>query len=78
MTLKEAIEAAGYTPRSYSGRAMYGRQCLGTTVPNVAQAIIDIGAQGVKFNAPRQDNMGLDYIIYWPDVPWTKDDEAHD
>jgi hypothetical protein len=31
--LCEAIEEAGYSPRSYSGRAMYGRDCVGVEVP---------------------------------------------
>jgi hypothetical protein len=30
--LCELIEDAGYTPRSYSGRGMYGRYCLGVVI----------------------------------------------
>lgn len=71
MNLKQAIEAAGYKPRSYSGRAMYGRTCLGVTVPEPMKAVLDIAAQGVKVPPPRQDNMGLDYVIYWPNIPWS-------
>lgn len=74
LTIREAIEAAGYTPRSYSGRAMYGRTCLGVVVPNPMKAVLDIAAQGVKVPPPKQDSMGLDFIIYWPDIPWSKEE----
>jgi hypothetical protein len=30
--LIQALEDAGYGPYSYSGRAMYGRKCVGVTV----------------------------------------------
>lgn len=29
----EAVEEAGYEARSYSGRAMYGRDCVGVEIP---------------------------------------------
>ena len=40
--LKSLIEAAGYEAYSYSGRGMYGRQCVGLTCPDVNTAIADI------------------------------------
>jgi len=32
MNLQEAIEEAGYGTRSYSGRGMYGKECLGVCI----------------------------------------------
>ena len=32
MNAKEVIEMAGYKTQSYSGRGMYGKQCLGVQV----------------------------------------------
>ena len=40
--LKALIEAAGYEAYSYSGRGMYGRQCVGLTCPDVNTAIADM------------------------------------
>lgn len=40
--LKTLIEAAGYEPYAYSGRGMYGRNCVGFTCPDVNTAIADL------------------------------------
>ena len=32
MNARELIELTDYTPRKYSGRAMYGKQCLGVEI----------------------------------------------
>ena len=34
--LIEVLQGAGYEPRSYSGRGMYGRQCVGVTLGRTA------------------------------------------
>ena len=41
MTLKDLIEDAGFETRSYSGRYMYGKECLG--------AILDQGQSEIAF-----------------------------
>lgn len=40
--LCNAIESAGYKPRSYSGRGMYGKRCLGVTCNNTSNVVLDI------------------------------------
>lgn len=63
------IEAAGYEPRSYSGRGMYGKQCLGVDLPKIAH-LVKLG--GVPL--PTTDSMGLGIIAYWPNVPPPEDE----
>jgi hypothetical protein len=95
---------AGLEPRNYSGRFMYGAQCIGVTVPHkdvlalgtkiAAQAaasasenlvdeaegfaIVTEALDAVKdiMSEARQDEMGLDAIVYWPDMKWS--DEVGD
>ena len=84
--LKNAIENSDYEARSYSGRGMYGRNCLGITCENPLSCILDI-----LFNADsntvedviellrkdcRQDNMGLDMIVYFPNIKWDEYEAA--
>lgn len=52
--------------RSYSGRGMYGAQCLGVTTEYPNSVIEDAGAAGIK--GARQDSMGLKTIVYWPNI----------
>lgn len=42
--LQGMLEALGYNVRSYSGRGMYGNQCLGVTLEdrNVGTLVIDV------------------------------------
>lgn len=102
--LIEAIEAAEIRdcdelrPRSYSGRAMYGRDCVGVVVPRdvssfqlaaaIAVALLDgdcdEGPNDVEDLADLrvcEDNMGLDTIVYFPNVPYPQEleeDEEHE
>jgi hypothetical protein len=51
----------------YSGRFMYGATCYGiiTSNPdNVAREAHLAGLKGEKY-----DNMGLQFIVYWPHIP---------
>lgn len=72
--LIEAIQDAGYEPRSYSGRGMNGRACLGVDLDNAGELFI-IGAYhglsdpGGAFETPVIDSMGQGIIAYWPRVP---------
>lgn len=40
--LTTVIADAGFEPKSYSGRGMYGKSCVGINVENPIEAIIDI------------------------------------
>lgn len=81
--LKDIIEAAGYETRSYSGRGMYGKECLAFTVDGraeefaVAADLMDAAiGSGEYFIKPvakamrgiRTDSLGLGTVFYFPSV----------
>ncbi len=39
--LKDLLDGAGFETRSYSGRGMYGRRCVGVVVENLGSFIAD-------------------------------------
>ena len=73
MTREEQIEALisvalnnDWTFQSYSGRFMYGANCP-AIVGRDPNRIIE-KATKVGVNHSRTDNMGLDYVVYWPEI----------
>lgn len=85
--LIEIINDSGeFTARTYSGRFMYGRQCVGVTCENVFRALAAI-TEGVAAEddadlmtawveilaGTKSDSMGRDEIIYWPRMEWPDD-----
>ena len=83
ITLKQLIEDAGYETRSYSGRGMYGAECLAFIAEDGRElyAVASIVSQVVshkdrenlagQFAGVRTDSMGRDSIIvYFPRVPF--------
>ena len=92
MTFQELLEDNGYETRSYSGRCMYGEECLAVTVDDVISATWEISKLLAEENARneeypsvpqipepkglRYDNMGRSYVIYWTRVPYVED-ESH-
>lgn len=50
----------------YSGRGMYGKTCLGIDCDDFQSAIEEAAALGLK--GASWDELGLGYIVYWPDV----------
>lgn len=76
------LELSEHFRPDYSGRAMYGKECVGFTgnsgdlVKFVAGLTDKFGLDEVMDNwaSPRSDNMGYDTIWYWPDIQL--DDEA--
>ena len=82
----EDLEINAYI--SYSGRGMYGKQCVGVTgdigdvirfILEVVPAIDDYAADGTYreewFNV-RSDDFGRDTIFYWPGVRAVKNEES--
>jgi hypothetical protein len=70
--LKEKIlgkaEEMGMNIRhDYSGRGMFGKTCLGVvgSMQDLDILLSEIPGSAVGL---RKDNMGLDYIYYWPDI----------
>jgi len=84
MTFQEFVEDLGYETRSYSGRGMYGKECFAITVDSPYRAIQEIayelglnngGDDDEAIPAPRNvavDNMGTQYVVYWPGVSFTE------
>ena len=92
MTFQELLKDNGYETQSYSGRAMYNQECLAVTVDDVISATWNISKLLAEENARneeypsiapipepkemRYENMGLQYVIYWTQVPYVED-ESH-
>lgn len=81
---KDLCDNTGIEVRSYSGRGMYGRKCLGIdtddvmgTIADLIEAAVDFHNRPVAYNmlaealrSSRQDSMGLGVIIYFPSIAW--------
>lgn len=104
MNTKKLIEAIKNTflqdcddlvAQSYSGRGMYGRDCVGVTLPAgvsafrlaaaISAALLDMDSEEGPSDVEelsrltvREDSMGRDSIVYFPNVPWTAEEEEHD
>ena len=50
----------------YSGRGMFGATCLGIVCADPQAAIEEAAARGLRGSS--HDNMGKDFIVYWPAV----------
>ena len=71
-TLIDAAEDAGVEySTDYSGRGMFGAECFAIYGRNadlvnfIRQMPDDVGDEFVD---PRVDNMGMDYVYYWPHI----------
>jgi hypothetical protein len=71
--------------RSYVGRAMYGKQCLGVELPKGMEigqfvaAMLEFSETKqdnedliTAFENMRQDSMGLGTIVYFPRIPYVE------
>ena len=63
--LIKKIEASGFKPRSYSGRFMYGHECVGVSVQPTSTGDADSLPRGNKV-----DSLGMGQILYWPQCAW--------
>ena len=63
--LIKKIEASGFKPRSYSGRFMYGQECVGVSVQPTSTGDADSLPRGNKV-----DSLGMGQIWYWPQCAW--------
>lgn len=75
--LIDALEDAGLAPLSYSGRGMFGKDCVATYTGmwEVAKALFSEEHDGAfdHLPQPNQDSMGLGRVLYWPSYEWPKD-----
>lgn len=76
-----ALEDAGFEPRPYSGRSMYGKNCAGIDCDDALDALATIlhtsfddeSAVPGMAQHPKSDSIGLGQILYWPRVEWRKE-----
>jgi hypothetical protein len=79
--LIDALEDAGYDPCAYSGRGMYGKECVCVKGDisgwEVAKALWYANDDNEIVDAPepRQDQLGLGIVLYWPSYEWPKERE---
>lgn len=79
-----------YSVRSYSGRGMYGQECLSVTFSgNVGKFFADVlvrcGVDGEiddtipeAFEKMAQDSMGKEKVVYFPNVEYVSADTDED
>ena len=86
------LENAGIETRSYSGRGMYGKECLGVSIDRgglgnfIADVLENLDTDRVEeiaeaFRHLSTDSLGLGMIAYFPGVPYngsSSDDEDED
>lgn len=74
--LIEAIEDAGYTPSSYSGRGMFGARCVSVVLQSGHSAArfgltlgARLGADAASLR-PEEDSLGTGTVVYFPREEW--------
>lgn len=70
----ENCNTAEYLQLGYSGRGMYGAKCDGIVGSDFIDIIETAAANGLT--GAKYDNMGHDYIVYWPHPVFS--DEAYE
>lgn len=77
--LIQLIEDAGYEAQSYSGRGMYGKECVGVDVDDDTEFAVDVMATAepedketvrALLKASSVDQLGKGYIVYFPRLAW--------
>ncbi len=78
--LKEVAERFDTEFQSnYSGRGMYGKECVGVICSDPMSLCLVLGREGFDVDlTPRMDNMGRDMIVYFPDLQDDPDDTDED
>jgi hypothetical protein len=80
--LIRSIRNLGQKPRSYSGRCMYGRECVGVGMDyqfEVIELFTELRTVDGLENlpAPTFDSLGRGIIAYWPNVEIPRDHRLH-
>lgn len=81
----QALEDANFEVRSYSGRSMFGKECVSvvsreddrTSAWEVAKALW-YGCEAedaLDIPEPRQDSLGLGIVLYWPSYEWPQEEK---
>ena len=61
-----AEEVGGTVTYDYSGRCMFGKKCVGIITGYIDELIEKAQDEGMDDYST--DNMGLDHIVYWPNI----------
>ena len=75
-TLHELLDYIGLEPEAYSGRGMYGKECLSVSIESyeLGSMFFELGvvlAKNKAFETPdallsySTDNMGYGIVVYW-------------
>lgn len=65
MDLIDMIANRELRPIPYSGRSMFGKHCVACVVSRGSDM------QGLARFGAHVDDMGLDFVVYWPHAEWT-------
>jgi hypothetical protein len=92
--IREACDRLDVEVRSYSGRGMYGKECIGFVVARgtaAAQFAFNLaielatddkcGPEAIEeFHGKSwcQDSLGMDTIVYVPSVAWDESEDGDD
>lgn len=84
--LLNIIGAAGHDARSYSGRGMYGKRCVGVTIDgsllgflaDLVEECEDTHDGAILMRAAQTDQMGRGTIVYWPRAEWLDEDDEEE
>lgn len=76
--LTEIIESAGYEAESYSGRGMYGKQCVSfsaevrdmSALADLVERAEDTDEAADILRGMTTDRLGLGTVFYWRRVAW--------
>lgn len=52
--------------RTYSGRAMWGKECMSIYCDDAIECIEAAAARGIR--GARRDSMGRGAVVYWPAI----------
>jgi hypothetical protein len=74
-TLYDALSGIDeeHEPFKYSGRGMYGKQCVAVKVDSDAQLwelAVALTEVEVFPGDPKTDSFGLGIVAYWPSIEW--------
>ena len=69
--IETALNAQDITPKfyAYSGRFMYGRNCVGVNVDRYEYSELCKNLKKRKINFT-SDNMGMDMVVYFTNIDW--------
>lgn len=66
--IRKLAKKYGELRTDYSGRGMFGRKCMGIVTSDPEGLIVAMKRRKRELRSPGCDNMGLDCIVYWPDI----------